>query len=265
MNTLRSLATTATTACLVAAISLYGVRVARSSDHQDSPTVVARPGADITDVFAYPAPDNTAQNVVLVMDVYPLIPSGMSTSPQYTFDPAVLYQFKVADGVASGDYTEKEVIQFTVNGTGEGQKLTMFGPAAPAQVGTTNSIVTSAKMGSFSFNQPTTLDGGKIQVFAGPRRDPFFFDLAQFFKILPDRNYATHQNGASPPPPTATSFNGFAPGNPNGCSTAPASDFLSNYNVLQIVVELPKTMLEPSGASLGKIGLWATTSTTTGS
>ena len=37
----------------------------------------------------------------------------------------------------------------------------------------------------------------------GPRRDPFFFDLAQFFKIIPDRNYMNHPY---PPPPTATSF-----------------------------------------------------------
>jgi hypothetical protein len=141
----------------------------------------------------------------------------------------------------------------------------MFGPTAPAQVGTTNSIVNSAKTGTLSFNQATTLDDGLIQVFAGPRRDPFFFDLAQFFKILPDRNYANHASGATPPPATATSFNGFAAGNSNGCSTAPASDFLADYNVLQIVVELPKAMLEPSGSALGKIGLWATTSTTTGS
>jgi hypothetical protein len=95
MKTLRAFATIAMTALVVAAISLYGMHTARSSDHQDSPTVVARPGADITDVFAYPAPDNPTKNLVLTMDVYPLIPSGMATSPQYTFDPAVLYQFKI--------------------------------------------------------------------------------------------------------------------------------------------------------------------------
>jgi hypothetical protein len=264
MNPLRGLATIVTSALVVAVISLYGVQAARSSDHQDSPTVVARPGADITDVYAYPAPNN-AKNVVLTMDVYPLIPGGMSSNAQYAFDPAVLYQFKIANGIANKNYNESLVMQFTVNGAGQGQTLTMYGPSAPNEVSTNDTIVTAAKMGTVTFNQPGTVDNGQIQLFAGTRRDPFFFDLAQFFKILPDRNAAYHAPGQSVPPPSATSFNGFAPGNASGCSTAPPSDFLSNYNVLQIAVELPKTMLEPSGAPLGKIGLWATTSTTTGS
>lgn len=265
MKALRALATIVTTALLVAVVSLYGMHAARSSDHQDSPTVVARPGADITDVFAYPAPDNPTSNVVLAMDVYPLIPQGMSTNAMYSFDPAVLYQFKIATGIASGNYDETNVIQFTVNTSGQSQVLTMYGPAAPAQVSTSDTIVKSAKVGTIPFNTVTSLDGGKIQVFAGTRRDPFFFDLAQFFKIIPDRDAAYHASGASVPAPTASSFNGFAAGNANGCLTAPAADFLADYNVLQIAVELPKTMLEPSGASLGKIGLWTTTSTTTGS
>lgn len=264
MKILRSLATILTSAMLVAVVMLYGMNAARSSDHQDSPTVVARPAADITDVFAYPAPDNQS-NIVLAMDVYPLIPGGMSGNAQYSFDPAVLYQFKIANNVANSDYTEKKVIQFTVSGTGASQLLTMYGPVVPGEVATSNSIVSSDKIGIVPFNAPTSFQNGQIQVFAGPRRDPFFFDLAQFFKIIPDRNQAYHANGMTPPAATASSFNGFTAGNASGCLTAAASDLLGNYNVLQIAVEVPKTMLEPSGASLGKIGLWATTSTVSGS
>ena len=259
MKFLRSLATVVVTAVLVATISLYGVHAARGSDHQDSPTVVARPGADITDVFVYPAPDNP-QNVVLAMDIYPLIPAGMSGNAMYSLDPSVLYQFKIATNVANKDYTEKEVIQFTASGTGSNQVISMYGPAAPNEVGTTNTIV--AATGSFTFGTPAKVDNGQIQVFAGPRRDPFFFDLAQFFKIVPDRNY---KNQPNPPPQTATSFNGFASGNANGCLTTPASNLLANFNVLQIDVELPKTMLEPSGDTLGQVGVWATTATASGS
>lgn len=265
MKALRSLGSIATTALVVAVISLYGMHAARGSDHQDSPTVVARPGADITDVFAYPAPDNPSSNVVLAMDVYPLIPAGMSSNGMYAFDPAVLYQFKIANGIANKNYNETTVIQFTVNGSGQSQQLTMYGPAAPAQASVNSTVVTGSQTGTVPFNTVTALDGGKIQVFAGPRRDPFFFDLAQFFKIIPDRDAAYHAAGQTVPAPSASSFNGFAAGNPNGCLTAAPSDFLSNYNVLQIAVELPKAMLEPSGTPLGKIGLWATTSTTSGS
>lgn len=262
MRFLRPLATVATTALVVATIGLYGIHAARGSDHQDSPTVIARPGADITDVYVYPAPDNPTNNVVLAMDVYPLIPAGQSSSPQFSFDPAVLYQFKIATNVTAKNYTENLVIQFLATGTGSSQTFTMYGPAAPNETGTTNTLIKST--GTFPMNTPTTLPGG-IQVFAGPRRDPFFFDLAQFFKILPDRNYTNHQNGATPPPATATSFNGF-PTNGNGCITAASSNLLANFNVLQIAVELPKATLEPNGASVGEVmGVWATTATTTGS
>jgi hypothetical protein len=222
--------------------------------------VLNRPGSDITDVFVYPALDNP-QNVVLAMDVYPLIPAGMAGSSQFALDPAVLYQFKIANDVASGDFTEKQVIQFKASAGNQGQTITMYGPAAPNEVGTTNTLV--KQTGTFAFNSPATLNG-QIQAFAGVRRDPFFFDLAQFFKIIPDRNYQNHA-GASVPAPTASSFNGFPAGNPNGCLTSPASNLLANFNVIQIAVELPKTMLAPAGGTPGKIGVWATTSTTTGS
>src|SRR6516225_6442875 len=62
-------------AALVGVILLYAAHPVRGSDHQDSPTTVNRPGADITDVFAYQAPDNP-NNIVLQMDVWPLITHG---------------------------------------------------------------------------------------------------------------------------------------------------------------------------------------------
>lgn len=260
MKVLSSIGTVVSTALLVATISLYSIHLVRGSDHQDSPTVVNRPGADITDVFVYPALDNP-QNVVLAMDVYPLIPSGMGNSAQFALDPAVLYQFKIANNAGTGDFKEKTVIQFLAGSGGQNQTVTMYGPAAPNEVGTTNTLVTQT--GTFAFNSPTTLNG-QIKVFAGVRRDPFFFDLAQFFKIIPDRNYQNHA-GAAVPTPSASSFNGFATGNANGCLTTPSSNFLQNFNVLQIAVELPKTMLAPAGGTLGKIGVWATASTTSGS
>jgi hypothetical protein len=98
---------------LAFSVSLYSVRAARGSDHQDSPTVVANPLADITDVFAFPDPHD-ASKVALVMDVRPLIPSGMYAG--IALDPSLLYQFKIANtGVTSGSFTENTVIQFTAD------------------------------------------------------------------------------------------------------------------------------------------------------
>jgi hypothetical protein len=269
MKTLRSLGTMAAVFLLAFSISLYSVRAARGSDHQDSPTVVSNPLADITDVYVFPNPHD-ASRVALAMDIRPLIPSGMTGG--IALDPNVLYQFKVAtSGVASGSFTENTVLQFTANTTGTSQNVTLYGPAAPNEVGTTNSKV--AQTGTFPFGKVTTLGNG-IKVFVGPRRDPFFFDLAQFFKIIPDRNYMNHPHT---PPATATSFrfasrsqkiilNGVSYGTAgsNKCVIAKPSDLLAPYDVLSIVVEMPKSMLYPPSGTAGVIGVWATTATPNG-
>jgi len=255
-------------AMLLGAVILYTVHPVSGSDHQDSPTMISRPGADITDVFVFPSPSNT-NNVVLVMDVYPLIPAGQSSNPQFSFDPAVMYQFKI-DNV--GDRKEHLVIQFQANGTGTGQTLNVYGPAAPNIQGTVSTFV--GLTGTIPVNSINTspLANG-MHVFAGPRQDPFFFDLARFFQIIPDRNYA---NQPSSPPASATSFRGFTAAfnsaNGTSCDTSPSQDFLlaggpggTTFNVLSIVIEIPKALLAPSGGVPGKIAAWATTSTTSGS
>ncbi len=256
MRLLRSVGAIGSIFVLAFAISLYSFRAARGSDHQDSPTVVANPLADITDVYAFPNPHD-ASTVALVMDVRPLIPTGMTGG--IALDPNVLYQFKVANnGVASNSITENTVLQFTADSTGTSQRITLYGPAQPNEVGTANTKV--AKTGSFSFGKVAKLKGG-IKVFVGPRRDPFYFDLAQFFKIIPDRNYANHPN---PPPPTATSFrfaskkqkivlNGvdYGTAGSNGCAIAKPHDLLVPYNVISIVIEMPKSMLSSASGSPG--------------
>src|SRR3982751_2050178 len=73
---------------------------ARGSDHADTPAIAQRQGTDLTDVFIFPSPTN-ANNVVLAMCVHPLIPTGQAAG--VTFDPNVLYQFKIDN---TGDFRE---------------------------------------------------------------------------------------------------------------------------------------------------------------
>ena len=187
----------------------------------------------------------------MVMDVRPLIPSGMTAGIALT---RTLYQFKTLIPAFHERHKENAVIQFTADSAGTGQTITLYGPKAPNEVGTKNTTVSPT--GTFRFNKPTMLKRG-IQVFVGPRRDPFFFDLSQFFKILPDRNY---QNQPNPPPPSASSFrfakksqqitlNGtsFGTAGSNKCVISKPSDLLVPYNVISIVIEMPKKMLAPSG------------------
>ena len=237
---LGGLAATAAVALFAGAFTLYGAHASRGSDHLDSPTTQARPGADITDVYAFPAPDND-DNVVLVMNVHPVIPAGQGDST--FFDPGVMLQLKIDN---TGDHVEDDVIQFKAEGTGKDQVIDVYGPARPSQTGTVSTWV--AKSGSVRYDKTATFYNG-VKVFAGPRKDPFFFDLAQFFKIIPDR--AGHAPGVKPPAPTASGFNN------------PGVDFLSTnkFNVLSLVMELPRQMLAPEDGKAGKINVWATAST----
>jgi len=221
---------------------------ARGSDHADTPAIAAAPGGDLTDVFIFPSPAN-ANNVVLVMNVHPLITAANAATT--AFDPDVLYQFKIDN---NGDNVEDLVIQAKFNGTTAGtQTVQIAGPVHPTRTGTTAQFETPDSV-SGTLNTAFTLSGG-TKVFAGAREDPFFFDLNAFFQILPDRKLPLVPNalpaGQNPNAPQKTTFNGFA-GQPA------ATDFLKGFNVLSIVVELPKSQLTGSGT--GKIGMWCTTS-----
>jgi Domain of unknown function (DUF4331) len=249
----------AVTALAVTAV-LYDVSAVRGSDHQDSPAVLARPAADITDVFVFPDP-NDATKVVFEMNVDPLLIPGAATTSA-ALDPSVLYQFKIAHGAQAG--AEDMVIQFLAAGSGPAQTIGVYGPAAPAAPGTISTTVGAPQ--NVAFNKATVLANG-AQVFVGPRTDPFAFDLAQFFKIIPDRNAAFQPN---PPAPSASSFRGFSAAfnaaKGTNCEVTPSSDFLAagSYNVLAIVFEAPKSLIAPASGSQ-MIHVWTTSSTPSGS
>jgi len=104
----------------------------------------------------------------------------------------------------------------------------------PTLTGATNTVLGSAS---------------GVQLFAGIRDDPFFIDLEQFFKIIPDRAPVEGPLSKIGPKPEATAFRN------------PGVDFLRGINGLGIVVELPESMLLPPNAGADpKLGIWATTS-----
>jgi hypothetical protein len=107
-------------------------------------------------------------------------------------------------------------------------------------------------IGTIPFNRQTQFKNGMI-AFVGPRADPFFFDLFQFFTILPDRDYANPRTGNILGSSTPT-FNGFAAGSTSGpyagnyaCSSKPATNALTQINggfdVITIAFEVPKYLL----------------------
>lgn len=215
--------------------SIAGIGTLLASDHQDTPEVELNPTMDVNDVFAFPG--SSADRVALIMTTSSPI-AGQSAS----FDQNLLYQLKIDNG---GDAVEDLVFQITFNGgIGAAQRVSVVGPVAPTIKGALSSLVNAnpAVEGPVG----TVLGSATgIQVFAGLRADPFFIDLEQFFKIVPDRRPST---GALSGGPTATGFRN------------PGVDLLRNFNALAIVIEVPKSQLVSSTATDARVGVWATIS-----
>ena len=240
-------------AALLLAFTLYVNHGARASDHQDSPVTVNRPGADITDPYIFPAPDNP-NNVVISMDVHPLIPPGQAMSTY--FDPGVVYQmnFDGADEnimTPSTHITQSYVIQFAAGAPGANQQITVYGPGHPTLTGTQTQLLETGGQGTIN----KTFTVGDMKIFAGAREEPFFFDLAQFFKILPDRKGGSDAPSCLPKLGNDTCPQGF---------NNPGTDFFTGYNVLALIVEMPRADLI-AGCGGPKIAYWVTTHTQSGS
>ena len=229
---------------LVAAGAAGAVGLAVGSDHQDTPDVELNPKMDMTDVYVFPSP--TPGRIVLVMNSRAFLTPAQAADPvQGSFDPDLLYQFKIDH---DNDYVEDRVIQVTFAGTGAAQQVELRGPVAPPVEGAMMNEVAdvSADVTGGLSTSLGTADG--IQLFAGPRDDPFFIDLEAAFCILPDRRPVGGELAAP------CDLAGIPPFRPAG----QAVNYVAGFNVLSIVVELPSSLLE--NAAPGNLNIWATIS-----
>ena len=225
----------------VVAVGFAGVRAARASDHQDNPLVELNPSMDMSDFFAFPG--SAADRIVLVLNSRPLLTPA--ATPGARFDPNILYQFKIDN---TGDAKEDKVIQVTFHGTGADQTVEVRGPMAPPVLGgMMNTVANVDPVVTGKINTVLGTSSG-IQVYAGTREDPFFLDLEQFLRILPDRKPSTGALSLIPDSPTAGSFR----------AAGSAVDALAGSNLLSIVIELPTAQLTAGGTT--KLGLWGTIS-----
>ena len=199
-----------------------------AADHADAPATglatVTSAGNDITDVYAFQSPADNSKMVFAVNSQGLMSPSVTAGA---TFPANVLYEINIDN---TGDNIEDLVIQCIVqNGT-----MRVFGPVAPATTGKSSTIVTTATYTDVAVSAGSTATIGTnsngMKVFAGPRDDPFFFDLAQFKAVIGG---------------TATGFNN------------PGKDSFAGTNVMSIIVEVPKTML----GTAASINVWAETKT----
>jgi hypothetical protein len=191
-----------------------------AADHADAPAV--KDGtSDITDLYAFQG-ENT-NNIVFAGNLQGLLSPGSTAMTD--FDEDVLIEFNIDN---NGDNVEDLVIQAIP----KDGKMYFFGPVAPSNVGTTSTIATGSMMGSVDItgygNAAITGNENGMSFFAGPRDDPFFFDLGRYKEIIAG---------------TAPGFN------------SPGTDTFAGTNVLSVVVEVPKSML----GGTGMLNVWLET------
>jgi hypothetical protein len=270
---------TAAAVLLAAGIVGGGVAVKESigSDHQQTAFTELNPAMDITDVFVFPGA--TDDRIVLAITVGSPIAgdrfAGIQGNQQARFDPNALYQIKVDNNM---DGREDMVFQFSFDQLANGsQTFDVIGPVAPRDVG----ILASGQRDAFSTAAPrirraalnATATGGTMQAWAGLRDDPFYVDLEQFFRIIPDRRPTQgplSQIGGVTPAQPGVVASSWRPACTNGTPNAGqanrdqrfgcAVDFLRGLNALAIVVELPESEIMRTGAGSDEIGVWATVS-----
>ncbi|MFV8442333.1 DUF4331 family protein [Flavobacterium sp. LB2P44] len=192
-----------------------------AADHIDAPLTASGSAIDITDVYAFQG-QNTS-NLVFAVNTQGLLSPGATAAAK--FDENVMIEINIDN---NGDNVEDLVIQAIKRD----DKMYFFGPVAPGTTGTTSTIKTAAASGSVTISSygatPSTSEQNGMKFFAGPRDDPFFFDLGQFKAIL------------------AGSASGF---------NSPGVDTFAGTNVMSVIVEVPKAMLGTSNT----VNVWAET------
>lgn len=207
----------------IAALTLVTGGIIYASDHIDAPNVVNQT-TDITDLYVFQGANTN--NLVFVANTQGLLTPA--TTGAAKFDPNTLIEFNID---VNNDNIEDLVIQCKYDAPSNTMKI--YGPIKPSSPGTQSKIegnaTASVAVTPYGSAAITATSASGISVFAGPRDDPFFFDLDQFHAILAG---------------TATGFRN------------PGVDAFAGTNVMSVVVELPKSML--LGAT-GKINVWLET------
>jgi Domain of unknown function (DUF4331) len=203
--------------------------LAYAADHIDAPSVTGPSSTslatDISDVYAFQSPADNSK-MVLVCNVKGLMSPAASATA--AFGSNVLYEMNIDN---TGDNVEDLVVQFLV----QNGKVRAYGPVPVGTAGITSTIKTA---NGFTAVDVTPYGAAPIvgtgtngmKIFAGPRDDPFFFDLTRYKEIIAG---------------TQTSFR------------MPGVDAFAGTNVMSLVAEIPKSLLGSSAT----INYWCETKT----
>ncbi|MFN3202904.1 MAG: DUF4331 family protein [Bradymonadia bacterium] len=223
-------------ALLAGACALTLAGGAFAADHIDSPAAVNDPAADITDLFAWMTPE--ADKVNLIMNVTPFAgaDAAFSTATQYVFhvNSAAGYGETQTETNVICQFYAENAIECWANG-----EYVIGDPSDPAGI---------------------TSESGGLKVFAGLRNDPFFMEFAGFTQtvetVIGAAGDLAFDAAGCPAVDEATSaaLVGLLQG--VGTEAGMATDTFAGANVLSLVVQVDKTLVNGGGPILG---IWGST------
>lgn len=229
-----------TVAVLLAVSPILSRRTAHAADHRDSPVIAASPSGDISDVFAFLEP-NDSKRLTLAMGVNPFSVPALANT--YLFSNQFLYQFKID---VDGDYREDIVIQWQFDNTDSGQTVRVY-LGNPGQVGAINYLLPSDPV----IQGPTggiLGDPSGVQIFTGPRDDPFVMD-GQFFRIKSGAQEVFRN--------LPTTSIGPLRGRPVRTDGSSGVDAFAGFNASYFILSVPVDSLNAPG---NRINIWGTVS-----
>jgi len=213
---------------------------ALSADHQDGPATTSDPTADINDVYTW----MDGNDVVLAMTVYPAAPTGAQ------FSNNVQYVFHTASAAAGLGATSDPVDVIATFSASNPQTIQLWVGSSEYVTGDPSSTAGLASA------------DGKVEVFAGLRSDPFFFNLDGFKQVALDVQAAagslSFNEAGCPALGTATS-NALVTQLASAPDGGAAVNHFATLNGLAIVVSIDKSLLTKGGPAMS---VWAGTYST---
>jgi len=211
---------------------------AQAADHIDSPAATAEPTADITDLFAWM--DEDAEKLNLVLNVNPF------AGEESAFSDAVQYVFHVSSAPGYGE----EAINTDI--------ICSFYAKNRVECWAGDEYVE----GNPTKGEGITADNSKLRVYAGLRNDPFFMEFSGFLNtvatvtsVAGDLAFDEQGCPAVDADTSAVLVNMLQTGNDG----VEASDFFKDVNILSLVIQIDKSVINAGGPILG---VWASTHAT---
>lgn len=227
--------------------AVVGGKIAQGADHRDSDLLAmsANSAADLNDVYAWMNSDASKLN--LVMTVQPF------AAADATFSPNVQYVFHINSKAAYGAAaTETDVI-------------CTFASATSVQCWVGDDYVT----GDPSSTAGLVSADGKIKIFAGQRKDPFFFNLDGFKQAVRDAEAAVQGGVVTIDPTTGCAnipagasqavVNDLTHDSNGTTATTTLTDDFATANGVALIMQVDKTLVNSGGPILG---VWGATYTT---